>query len=122
MFDLSNCAPGEEIEVQVRAIAVGTNGERAEGEWSRVAVGRTAPQPPSPPLDVRLDSDNTLHWSPPANINGAPITEYILERTVIPSSARYCFRCQNVNVLSHCILCAASYIVMLFIFAIGFYL
>uniref|UniRef100_F1KRI8 Fibronectin type III domain-containing protein 3B n=1 Tax=Ascaris suum TaxID=6253 RepID=F1KRI8_ASCSU len=87
MFDLSNCAPGEEIEVQVRAIAVGTNGERAEGEWSRVAVGRTAPQPPSPPLDVRLDSDNTLHWSPPANINGAPITEYILERTVIPSSA-----------------------------------
>ncbi|VDM40266.1 unnamed protein product [Toxocara canis] len=87
MFDVSNCAPGEEIEVQVRAIAVGTDGARAEGEWSRVAVGRTAPQPPSPPLDVRLDSGNTLHWNPPANANGSPIIEYILERTLIPSSA-----------------------------------
>uniref|UniRef100_A0A0R3S1Y8 Fibronectin type III domain protein n=1 Tax=Elaeophora elaphi TaxID=1147741 RepID=A0A0R3S1Y8_9BILA len=75
MFDLSNCAPGEEMEVQVRAVSVSFDGTRLEGEWSRVAVGRTAAQPPSPPTDVHVDTDNVLHWSPPNNTNGAPIIE-----------------------------------------------
>ncbi|VDN38011.1 unnamed protein product, partial [Gongylonema pulchrum] len=58
-----------------------------EGEWSRVAVGRTAAQPPPPPTDVHVDSNNVLHWSPPNSTNGAPITEYIVERVLIrPSS------------------------------------
>uniref|UniRef100_A0A915PDA4 Fibronectin type-III domain-containing protein n=1 Tax=Setaria digitata TaxID=48799 RepID=A0A915PDA4_9BILA len=87
MFDLSNCAPGEEIEVQVRAISVSFDGTRLEGEWSRVAVGRTAVQPPSPPTDVHLGSDNVLYWSPPNSTNGAPITEYIIERILVLSSS-----------------------------------
>ncbi|VDN21651.1 unnamed protein product [Gongylonema pulchrum] len=87
MFDLANCAPGEELEVQVRAVATNFDGTRLEGEWSRVAVGRTAAQPPPPPTDVHVDSNNVLHWSPPNSTNGAPITEYIVERVLIrPSS------------------------------------
>lgn len=88
MFDVSNCAPGEEMEVQVRAIAIGTDGTRAEGEWSRVAVGRTAAQPPPPPVDVRVDDESVLHWNPPATTNGAPITEYIIERSLIATPPR----------------------------------
>ncbi|EFO22071.2 hypothetical protein LOAG_06415 [Loa loa] len=87
MFDLSNCAPGEEIEVQVRAISISFDGTRLEGEWSRVAVGRTAAQPPSPPTDVYVDTDNVLHWSPPNSTNGASITEYIIERILVLSSS-----------------------------------
>ncbi|KAM3727642.1 Fibronectin type III domain-containing protein 3B [Dirofilaria immitis] len=86
MFDLSNCAPGEEMEVQVRAVSVSFDGARLEGEWSRVAVGRTAAQPPSPPTDVHVDADNVLHWSPPNSTNGAPIIEYIIERILVSSS------------------------------------
>ncbi|CAG9535682.1 unnamed protein product [Cercopithifilaria johnstoni] len=86
MFDLSNCAPGEEMEVQVRAVSISFDGTRLEGEWSRVAVGRTAAQPPSPPTDVHVDTDNVLHWSPPNSTNGAPIMEYIIERILVFSS------------------------------------
>ncbi|VDP14211.1 unnamed protein product [Onchocerca flexuosa] len=86
MFDLSNCAPGEEIEVQVRAVSVSFDGTRLEGEWSRVAIGRTAAQPPSPPTDVHVDTNNVLHWSPPNSTNGAPIIEYIIERILVSSS------------------------------------
>uniref|UniRef100_A0A8R1XR77 Fibronectin type-III domain-containing protein n=1 Tax=Onchocerca volvulus TaxID=6282 RepID=A0A8R1XR77_ONCVO len=86
MFDLSNCAPGEEMEVQVRAVSVSFDGTRLEGEWSRVAIGRTAAQPPSPPTDVHVDSNNVLHWSPPNSTNGAPIIEYIIERILVSSS------------------------------------
>lgn len=86
MFDLSNCAPGEEMEVQVRAVSISPDGKRLEGEWSRVAIGRTAAQPPSPPTDVYVDCNNVLHWSPPNSQNGAPIIEYIIERIlVLPS-------------------------------------
>lgn len=87
MFDLSNCAPGEEMEVQVRAVSVSFDGTRLEGEWSRVAVGKTAAQPPSPPTDVHVDTDNVLHWSPPNSSNGAPIMEYIIERILVLSSS-----------------------------------
>lgn len=87
MFDVANCAPGEEMEVQVRAVSIGCDGTRLEGEWSRVAIGRTAAQPPPPPTDVHVDAHNILHWAPPNNTNGAPITEYIIERILIRSSS-----------------------------------
>lgn len=87
MFDMTNCTPGEEIEVQVRAVAVCPDGTRLEGEWSRVAVGRTAAQPPPPPTDVHVDSNNVLHWAPPATTNGAPITAYVIERTLVRSAS-----------------------------------
>lgn len=87
-FEIRNCLPGSELEVQVRAVLIKSDSSELEGEWSDSSTLRVAPLPPLPPVDVFLDTNNDLHWMPSATDNGAPITEYLVERVIISKPAR----------------------------------
>ncbi|MFH4983623.1 hypothetical protein AB6A40_010332 [Gnathostoma spinigerum] len=80
MFDVKNAIPGEEMEVQVRAIATGEDGTESEGPWSHVAVGQISVKAPPPPSDVVLTNDKVLCWKPPS---ATPLTGYVVERELL---------------------------------------
>lgn len=90
MYDITNCVPGEEVEVQVRAVIKSSNGATVGGEWSRTAIGRISLQPPSPPVGVYVDEQFILNWKSPATL-GSPIDKYIVERIRMKSSSSVFF-------------------------------
>ncbi|VDK52873.1 unnamed protein product [Anisakis simplex] len=89
-FDIKECKAGDEFELDVRAILAERDGASKrifEGEWSDMAALSIPIQAPSPPQDISLDSKFIIHWNKPANDNGASITQYLIERTLLKSSS-----------------------------------
>ena len=74
-FTITGLTDGTAYTVRVRAV-----NSAGEGDWTSVASGTPAPQPPSPPKPRISEGDKslTISWPEPA-ANGAAITRYTVQ-------------------------------------------